>query len=73
MIKVTRLKGQTIVLNAQMIETIEETPDTVITMYTEKKYIVRESVEEVVERVIAYNRKIFAEKVRTSADTEKET
>lgn len=58
MIKVTRFKSHDhdMVLNAELIETIEETPDTVITLTTGKKLIVEESVDEIVRRVMEYKR-----------------
>lgn len=58
MIKLTRLKSQDheFVLNAELIETIEETPDTVITLTTGKKLIVEEAMNEVVHRVMDYRR-----------------
>jgi flagellar protein FlbD len=59
MIEVTRLKGSKIVLNAELIETIEETPDTVITLTSGKRYIVSESSEELVSRVVEYKRRIY--------------
>lgn len=61
MIKVTRLKSQDhdFVLNAELIETIERTPDTVITLVNGKKLLVEESVEEVVRKVMDYRRAIF--------------
>lgn len=46
-------------LNANQIETIEGTPDTVITLINERKLIVRETVEEVQEKVIEYHSRIF--------------
>lgn len=58
MIEVTRLKGSAIIINAELIETIEETPDTVITLTSGKKFIVRESGKEVINLVIDYKRKI---------------
>lgn len=60
MIEVTRLKGSKIMLNAEMIETIEETPDTVITLTSGKKFVVGESAKQVTERIIEYKRKIHA-------------
>ncbi len=60
MIEVTRLKGTKIIVNAELIEIIEETPDTVITLTSGKKYIVSETKQEVVDLVIDYKRKIFA-------------
>ena len=51
MISVTRLNGSEIVVNADLIETVEATPDTVITLVDGKKYVVHETTEEVVERI----------------------
>ena len=60
MIKVTRLKAKDeIVLNAELIEMIEETPDTVVTLTNGKKLLVEESMEELVRKVMQYRRAIF--------------
>ena len=61
MIKLTKFnseanKKREFVLNAEIIETIEETPDTVVTLTNGKKLIVEEQMEEVVRRVMAYRR-----------------
>lgn len=56
MIQVTRLNGQPMVLNAELIETVEATPDTVISLTTGRKVLVRESPEEVASRVMTYRR-----------------
>jgi flagellar protein FlbD len=53
-----RLKGAEFVLNADLIETIEANPDTIITLVNEKKFIVLESVAEVVEKVVSYQTRI---------------
>ncbi|MBQ8412060.1 MAG: flagellar FlbD family protein [Lachnospiraceae bacterium] len=58
MIEVTRLKGTKIIINAELIEIIEETPDTVVTLTSGKKYIVSESKSDIVDLVIDYKRKI---------------
>ncbi|SDL73891.1 flagellar protein FlbD [Halarsenatibacter silvermanii] len=50
--------GEPIILNANLIENIRSTPDTVITLTTEKKIIVEEETGEIIERVIEYQRKI---------------
>jgi flagellar protein FlbD len=61
MITLHRLNGKEFVLNAEQIKFVESTPDTVITMASEnEKLMVRESVEEVVRRVIDYKRKWMA-------------
>jgi flagellar protein FlbD len=59
MIRLTRIDGRWFFLNADLIETVEALPDTTITLINGKKYIVKESAEEVVQRVIEYKRKIF--------------
>lgn len=60
MIKVTRLShDHDFILNAELIECIEETPDTVITLVNGKKLIVEESSDEIVRRVMDYRRAIF--------------
>lgn len=59
MIKVTRLNGKEFVINTDIIEFIESTPDTVITTTAGKKVIVKEDVDEVIEKVINYKNKIF--------------
>ena len=54
MIKVTRLKAKDeFVLNAELIEMIEETPDTVVTLTNGKKLLVEESMEEIVRNIKA--------------------
>lgn len=58
MVEVTRLKGSKILINAELIETIEETPDTVITLTSGKKFVVSETADQVKESVIDYKRKI---------------
>ncbi|MBQ9936053.1 MAG: flagellar FlbD family protein [Lachnospiraceae bacterium] len=58
MIEVTRLRGAKIIINAELIECIEETPDTVITLTSGKKFVVSESGKEIVDLVINYKRKI---------------
>lgn len=60
MIRVTRLRATEaeLVINADMIETIETTPDTVITLTTGHKIIVQESADEVMRLVVAYKRSI---------------
>jgi flagellar protein FlbD len=58
MIRLTRLTGEPFVLNADLIRFVERRPDTFITLTTDERVIVRESVEEVVERSIDYARTI---------------
>ena len=58
MIRVTRLNGREFVVNADMIQFLEETPDTVVTLTNHEKIVVKESVDEVVRRVIEYARAV---------------
>jgi flagellar protein FlbD len=58
MIKVTRLNGQEFVINAELIKYVEETPDTVITLSTSEKILVKEKIDEIIRRVISYGRAI---------------
>jgi flagellar protein FlbD len=54
MILVTKLSGQEIVLNSDLIETIEATPDTVVTLVDGTRYLITEAPREVVARIQAY-------------------
>ena len=58
MIKVTRLSGDEIVVNSDLIEFVEATPDTLITLTTGKKLMVREPVDTVVERTVQYRHRV---------------
>ena len=56
MIKVSRLNKQPFILNADLIQFVEETPDTVVTLVSNEKILVSESADELVRRVIEYRR-----------------
>lgn len=56
MIILHRLNGAEFTLNDHHIETIEATPDSVITMTNEKKYVVSESVQEIIDRIVEYQK-----------------
>jgi len=60
MIKLTKLNGEELMLNSDLIETIEERPDTTILLTNEKFLLVSESAEEVVDKIIEFRRKILA-------------
>lgn len=68
MIEVTRLNGRSLVVNAELIESVEATPDTIISLHTGRKFVVREPVDEVVRRVIEYRRSIFAHRDEVARD-----
>ena len=58
MITLTRLDKRVVVVNAELINMLEATPDTIITLINGDTLLVRESVEEVVERAIDYARQV---------------
>lgn len=58
MIHVSRLDGKPFVINALLIETIEAAPDTVISLTTGRKHVVRESVDELLDQIVAYHQQI---------------
>ena len=60
MVYVTRLNHTTIVLNSDLIEHIEGTPDTLISMSNGQRLMVLESAEEIVNRVVEFRRRIHA-------------
>jgi flagellar protein FlbD len=57
-VKLSRLNGAEVTVNAELIETVEATPDTIISLTTGKKLMVVESVDLVIEKVMAYRRAI---------------
>jgi len=57
MVTVTRLNGSELVINAELIETLEATPDTIITLVNGKKFVAREPVADVIQLVIDYRRR----------------
>ena len=58
MIQLTKFQGKEFYINSDLIELIEETPDTMLTLITGKKITVQESAEEVLEKIIAFRRDI---------------
>ncbi len=59
-IRLTRLNGKEFVVNAELIQFLESTPDTVVTLVNNEKVVVREEVQEVVDRAIRYGRALRA-------------
>jgi flagellar protein FlbD len=72
MIKATRLDKTEIYLNPHEIEFMEQTPDTIVTMTTGRKIIVREKVDELVDRIVAYRARIAATAARPQTRAENE-
>jgi flagellar protein FlbD len=59
MIEVTRINHVPLVLNSDLIEHIESTPDTLISLTNGQKLIVLEDPQELIRRVVAFRRRIF--------------
>jgi flagellar protein FlbD len=68
MIALTRLNHQDVVVNASHIVTVEATPDTLVTLQNGEKLMVRESPDEVVDRVLAFLRRVGWVAMLTRAD-----
>src|SRR5579884_2383258 len=60
MIRVTRLKGAPLVLNSDLIEHVEATPDTVIALTNGQKIMVLETPDEIVQRIVDFKRTVGA-------------
>jgi flagellar protein FlbD len=60
MITLTRLSGSVFVLNSDLIERIDSTPDSVVTLIDGKKYVVTETLDQIVDAVRAYRGEVVA-------------
>jgi len=58
MIKTIRLNGKELVINAELVQFIEETPDTMITLTSREKIMVKDSIDEIISKIIDYQRLI---------------
>lgn len=68
MIEVSKLNGEKYFINAETIDFIEQIPDTVLTLASGKKVIVRESPSEIVDKIVSYKQKIYLNLPSTLAD-----
>ena len=59
MIKLHRLNGQEVIVNAELIESVEGHPDTVISLATGNRFVIQESVTEVIQRVVEYRKSVY--------------
>jgi flagellar protein FlbD len=59
MIQLTRLNNQPLTVNSDLIKFVEQSPDTLITLVTGEKIVVRESAEEVLARLIEFRRSVL--------------
>lgn len=71
MILVTRFDGSTFFVNAELIRSIEHTPDTVITLTTDYKIIVRDTAEQILERMMKYQQLVRGVEFRDSLEIKK--
>lgn len=62
MIKLEKLNGSMVVVNAELIESVEAAPDTVLNLATGNRFLVRNSVDEVIAKVVEYKRKVYSER-----------
>ena len=60
MIQVHKLNGTALVINAELIESLEPGPETVISLATGNRFLVRESAEEITQKVLEYRRTLIA-------------
>lgn len=63
MILVTKLNDEKFTLNCELFETVFENPDTTIRLTNGHIYIVKESMEEVIEKTVVYKKEIFQNEV----------
>jgi flagellar protein FlbD len=59
MIALRRLNNEPIMVNPDLIETLEATPDTVVTLTNGNKLLVRDSMDEVREKIVEFKRRIY--------------
>lgn len=63
MIEVTRLNDTKLMINCDLIEMVEQSPDTIISLTTGKKIIVKESMQDIRNLTILYKKEIFEKKI----------
>ncbi len=60
MIALRRLNNEAVMINPDLIETLEETPDTVVTLTSGNKVLVRDTMDQIREKIIEFKRRIHA-------------
>ncbi|WP_026893845.1 flagellar FlbD family protein [Clostridiisalibacter paucivorans] len=63
MIKLRRMNGKEFIINADLIELVEETPNTVIKLTTGNRYVVKESADEIIDKITCYKRRYLIEEI----------
>jgi flagellar protein FlbD len=64
MIRVKKINGEEVVINAELIETVEARPDTTISLSTGNKLIVKDTVSEVIQKIIEYRQLVNQKRTR---------
>lgn len=64
MIYVTKINGKVFALNPDLIETMENTPDTLITLTNERRYVVKESIQVLINSIIEYRKSCYPDHFR---------
>lgn len=72
MIVVTRLNGPRFAVNPDLLQRVESTPDTILTLIDGTKYIVAESLEEITQLVVEYRARVVAATVQATGQTPSE-
>lgn len=72
MLEVTRLNGKKVVINCDLIEYIDANPDTTISLTTGNKFVVKEGLNEVVNRIVKYKKEVFSNIVKIGENTKEE-
>ena len=71
MIQVSRLNGKKFIVNCEMIKFLESTPDTLITLVSDEKLMVREGIEEVIRMTMEYRKRLYQEPPASEASIPK--
>jgi flagellar protein FlbD len=59
-IRLTRLNNQVFVVNSDLVKYVENAPDTVLTLITGEKFLVRESADEIIDRIVEFRRRLYS-------------
>ncbi len=62
MIKLEKLNGTMVVVNAELIESVEAAPDTVINLATGNRFLVKNPVDDVIAKVVEYRKQVYSER-----------
>jgi len=73
MIDLHRIDGTKILVNLDLIELIEETPDTIVTLTNEHKYVVKEKIPEIIEKIVDFKCSIHFKKLHIEDQDEQES